>query len=326
MKKSSAIDANALFAGVDEMPTGLDEDFEKERAERLQAQQQKELDTSWDITESLKSMPLALKIHVGIAFIMTTVLFIVFRYVAVPTPSEALPWWLFPWFFFATTLLAHYFFANKDYWKGSAIIVFVVTIGLYLLNKTLTPEFDWYLIPLAVASMVGLTLYLLIAKAPVIKIATYLYFIVSALFLVLWINLQLLWTRFPWFVYPILTLGLALCFWYMWQTFRIRKWYWYSVVAGMNLTLQAIFTWAFIAPSENSWPWWLIVLGFFVVISLVLLIYVEGFFCCPLLDEPQGGRTGGGAVVVTQTEAPPQQQSSFLGGLMSSALESMMKR
>jgi len=176
--------------------------------------------------------------------------------------------------------------------------------------------------------MVGLSLYFYQESRNVLKIATYLYFMLSALSLVTWINLQSLWTRFPWFVYPILTLGLGLIIWYMWQVYLVRHWYHYSLVVGINLTLQALFTWAFIKPTADSWPWWLVVGGAFAVLTLVLYLRTHGLFCCPLLEATEANKPATPKPLDSENppNQAPQDDTSISGYFSKALLDAFLRR
>jgi len=321
--KKPAIDPNALFAGVAEMPGGLDPEFERERA---QAEESKELDDwDWDGSfDGFKALPFPFKIHLGVALLVSVGVFLGFRYAANPSPSQAIPWWLLPWFFFSTTLVGHYFFSIREYWKGSFIIVLVLTTGLYLVNKIFTPEFDWYLVPLSVAAMVATAFDLGGANVSLVKIVTYEYFIVCIISFVLWVNLQALWTGFPWFVYPVLTLGLIAVVWTMYREYQIRKYYPYSLAVGISITLQCLFTWAFVAPSENTWPWWLLVLGFFALLTLGLFMYTEGCYLCP--PPPEGGDPNIPQPTVAGEDPQPEQELSLTQFIAKKAFQSVMNK
>lgn len=105
--------------------------------------------------ETLKQLPLALKIHMGVGLSVSILIFFVFHYAAKPTPQESVEWYLVPWFLFGMSMTGmkctqsvlicsgHFFYLKKEYWKGTVIILVLLHVGLYILNKTFTPEFDW---------------------------------------------------------------------------------------------------------------------------------------------------------------------------------------
>eukprot|EP01127_Copromyxa_protea_P013705 TRINITY_DN3704_c0_g1_i2.p1 TRINITY_DN3704_c0_g1~~TRINITY_DN3704_c0_g1_i2.p1 ORF type:complete len:190 (+),score=43.89 TRINITY_DN3704_c0_g1_i2:38-607(+) len=159
----SKINAGDLFAGLDDMPVGLDEEFEQERKFEAEAGEDKEHDMLLNFDsfslDTLKALPVPLQIHLGVSLVVSIAVFFIFHYAAQPSPQEALEWWLTPWFFFAMSLTGHFYFLKREYWKGTIIILVILHVGLYIVNKSLTPEFDWFFYPLLGCAMAGVFLY-----------------------------------------------------------------------------------------------------------------------------------------------------------------------
>jgi len=183
------------------------------------------------------------------------------------------------------SLSAHYYYAKGNFWTGTVLLIIYFHVGMFILNKVVTPQYDWYWYTLLLALMYGMHYYY--SHDPTVtklRIISYLYIIFSAMIFLTWINLYSIFV-FPWFIYPISLAGLPILCWYMWSVYVERRWYLYGGVILLTLNTLFIITWGLL---DTVWPWFFIPL----IISVIILICWWYFFtrgciggccktCCP---------------------------------------------
>eukprot|EP01124_Arcella_intermedia_P033100 TRINITY_DN7853_c0_g1_i2.p1 TRINITY_DN7853_c0_g1~~TRINITY_DN7853_c0_g1_i2.p1 ORF type:complete len:294 (-),score=55.83 TRINITY_DN7853_c0_g1_i2:60-941(-) len=205
--------------------------------------------------DEVTKMSLSFKIHLVVALTLCLASFFGFHFTTLlqhQNPSSVFPWWMFPWFLFAMTLSGHHFFSQGNKWTGTVVMVIIFHIAIFIVNKILTPQYDWFWYSLLLCLMYGMYQYYTAMNASALRKFSYVYMILSALIFITWLNLHD-YTEFPWFIYPIGMLGLPLMLWYMFQVYKERRWHLYGAVVAVDLNLQILVTWGFM---ETVWPWY----------------------------------------------------------------------
>eukprot|EP01128_Nolandella_sp_AFSM9_P004821 TRINITY_DN2242_c0_g1_i1.p1 TRINITY_DN2242_c0_g1~~TRINITY_DN2242_c0_g1_i1.p1 ORF type:complete len:352 (+),score=46.13 TRINITY_DN2242_c0_g1_i1:72-1058(+) len=270
-----------LFSGVEVMDNKLDDEVEAEvTAEKQRIEMElirEELDFVDDYFNSpvstMKSLPRPFQIHLAIALVVSVSLFFVFHFVykeEVAAP-ERFQWWIYPWFLFAMTLTGHHFFTGEKKWTGFVIINVILHVALFIINKELTPSFDWFWYSLIISVMIMLAYYYSFdPKTSRLTTASYLYCLVNVLVFITWLNFHS-WTSFPWFIYFVFGLALPLLGWYLYEVYQEKRKWVYCVVLSVPINVMALLTWGFTFP---KWPWFLVVFGTTAALS-VAAYFVE---------------------------------------------------
>jgi len=165
---------------------------------------------------------------------------------------------------------------------------------MFIVNKILTPQYDWYWYTLLFSLGYGMNHYYEQINAPKLRIFSYLYIIFSSMVFLTWLNLHNV-TEFPWFIYPICIAGLPLAMGYMYSVYSERRWYLYGAVVCIDINIMILITWGFM---DTVLPWFFVPL----VISLLILIIWWFFFtrgCCCCTPEAK------------QEEKEPRNQPPF---------------
>jgi len=237
----------------------------------------------------LKQSHWTFKLHLFVAWSCCLCAFFAFHYMtpllSKSPPLRLFPWWLFFWLFFIMTLSAHHFYSKGNFLTGTVLLIIFLHIGMFITNKVLTPQYDWYWYTLLLALMYGMhSYYSQDPSTTKLRIISYLYLILSAMIFLTWINLYSIFV-FPWFIYPIGLMGLPILLWYMYSVYSERRWYLYAVVVLFVLNGLFIITWGLL---DTVWPWFFVPL----VISMLISIFWWYFFtrgciggccasCCP---------------------------------------------
>jgi len=226
----------------------------------------------------VNQMSILFKVHIVVALTLCLASFFAFHFTASllfgSKPSMVFPWWMFPWFLFTMTLTGHHFYSKGNYWTGSVIIVIVFHIAMFIINKILTPQYDWYWYTLLLSLMFGMYQYYTMLNAPKLRIYSYLYMIFSAMIFLTWLNLHDI-TEFPWFIYPICIGALPLMLCYIYSVYSERRWYLYGAVACADLNVMILVTWGFL---DTVWPWFFVPLIMsLMIVTLWWFLYTRGW-------------------------------------------------
>jgi len=188
-------------------------------------------------------------------------------------------------------------------------IVIVLHIAMFIVNKILTPQYDWYWYTLLLSLMCGMYYYYALVNAPRIRIFSYIYIIFSALVFLTWLNLHTI-TEFPWFIYPICIGGLPLMLGYMYSVYSERRWYLYGAVVCIDINIIILITWGFL---DTVWPWFFVpLIASLILITIWWYLYRRGCgktwcLCCCCPPEPPKAHAQAQRNLLSESDSSGQQ-------------------
>jgi len=210
--------------------------------------------------EKVKSLPLALRIHLIIGISASVLCFFIWKWTS-KVISEA-PWWfIYPIFFFAMTLASHKYFLvdGKKYkesiFKGVYVLFGIANILLFFTNYLVSGGFPWFIFPLFVSVMICLVIYK--RQVPTsfsfLKLMTYQYLLFNLLLFICWVALP---RTFPWFFYPLLVLAYPLLTMYVKKVYKENRNSIFLIILSTDICLICFITWVF---TDVWFPWFLLV-------------------------------------------------------------------
>lgn len=207
--------------------------------------------------DMVQKFDLLMKIHLGVAVVVSTLCFLIWHYTAL-NPSTSLWWWIYPTFFFIFTLTAHIYYQSGEHLRGVVVLAIEINLMLFVVDGITSPGFpNWFFYPWGITAMIGVGVYFLkFTDEPRVTVAYYEWLIFNIILFLAWLSQT--HRGFPWFFIVLILTAIPLIILYMREIYNEYRWWLYVIVALMMLNIMTFVIWGFV---PSAFPWFVIVWG-----------------------------------------------------------------